>query len=674
MDMSQFYTPNWNGTVTVNPAFQQQAANAGYTRIANPNFRDPEFNLTDPQRLKGWTDYFNTHYPAEWQNQPTMQNLFSQIYGQDALQPTLAAGATKPTLTPILNAQNVSSMIPAAPAINNTPLFQAGGGGITQGTADLLGMGYTAQAAPQMVNATATPTATTNATPTASTTPSNITAAPRTQQNLSNTAITPQGAPTSNGVQYYNASGQPYSDASKATPSYWWNPTEGTWYQGTNTGQITNVGANAPWQTTSNAGGGSSGTGTATGGTAYSPTTYQIPTTYGASQGMNNPWTNYADYTNTNFFPDYGSNSYGTVLSQMLMMANPALANAINQNMNIGNNLGSQLMSTFPVNATTNAETAANQIGNTASGLTDASYQGTMNYLAQLYPQLFNALGSAGGNTDVANALLGGTGTGYGVADLYNQLMQQGLPNQQAITEQTAGQSTTGQGAQQSALDQLQTMIANGGLTPEYVQAQKDLILNPQLEQLATTNNQMGGGIMSPESGLYQELARRATSDFNNQLISTGYGNLLNAIGQTSGLGQNALSNALTGYNTQNQIGATYANQMGNLATALLGQGTNALGTLTNSALSPYTTGLSGLNTSAGLNTGLQGNIANQLINLMGQFNTMAGQGYGQQANVAQLLTALESDPGILGTILNVIGNSAGNILGGYFGGKAGGK
>jgi hypothetical protein len=96
MDMSNFYTPNWNGTVTLT-----NSNSTGCGLCANPSFRDPMFDLTNDKRLAGWIDYFKTHYPEEWQNDATTKDLFAQIYGEDALC-QLQLGVKPTNLNPIM--------------------------------------------------------------------------------------------------------------------------------------------------------------------------------------------------------------------------------------------------------------------------------------------------------------------------------------------------------------------------------------------------------------------------------------------------------------------------------------------------------------------------------------------------------------------------------------------
>ncbi len=307
----------------------------------------------------------------------------------------------------------------------------------------------------------------------------------------------------------------------------------------------------------------------------------------------------------------------------------------------------------------------ANQLGNlAANGL----------------PQTGTLQNSIPSLTGMGSSLLGNQG-GYGVQQLLQQIMQSGLPNQQAMTNLTGGQATTGQNLQGQAAtmgqnltggavqsqtgDFLSQQLAAGGLSPEYVSALRNLILAPQQEALAGQNNQMGGGIASPNSGLFQELSRRNEQTFNDQLVKAAYENQNQLIGQgmtyggqqfgqglqqaglMGGLSQNALQNALQGFTGVAGAAQPYVQQAGNLGMQGYGMGNdiygttnqlglNALNTTQNLAMQPYNTYL---------------NAANQGMSQYNQlFNTlMGGQlGYGNQA-----LDAYIKQLSLLGNLAN---------------------
>jgi hypothetical protein len=223
-----------------------------------------------------------------------------------------------------------------------------------------------------------------------------------------------------------------------------------------------------------------------------------------------------------------------------------------------------------------------------ASNLTSGYPQGMSDYIQQMV----NSLGSGQYN--------------YGQQNQTNAMnTTSGLANGQTPT--TALQGQVG--------DTISQMLNGSGLTPEYVEAMRASVLDPAQEQYVGQVNRAGGGVNSLSSGLAQELMRRNESDFNNQLIKSGYenyNNLLN-LGQSSGaqnfsqglnlaglqntMGQQGISNTYEamnqGQNLQNsQLGALLGLQgnQQNYTLGMLGQQGNLLSDYLKAYLSNQTT------------------------------------------------------------------------------------
>jgi hypothetical protein len=241
-------------------------------------------------------------------------------------------------------------------------------------------------------------------------------------------------------------------------------------------------------------------------------------------------------------------------------------------------------------------------------------------------------------------------GAGGGLNPFLAQSGQIGqIPDVEAGTVGIDGVSTPGiQGNLQNILLQQMT---GGGLTPEFVQAQRELILDPSKEQLLGNLNQLGGGQGSLGSGLPQELLRRQERDFNNQLLAQGFEAQQNALGLGGQLGQalfgQGLANQNLGlgaqqFNVGSGLQAQEANQQAALQRALAQGG---FGQQTNLANQQAQLGAQGLGVNAGLQgLGLLPGLNQQDINTQ-QFN--AGQGLGarqfqQQMNLQQMLGGSE--------------------------------
>jgi len=177
----------------------------------------------------------------------------------------------------------------------------------------------------------------------------------------------------------------------------------------------------------------------------------------------------------------------------------------------------------------------------------------------------------------------------------------------------------------------------------------------------------MGGGVVAPSSGLQQELLRRNESDFNNDLIMSGLNNLnnyisqantlggqtfgqgLNLAGLQSGMGQNAIQNALNAYGT-NQLGLNALTTANQLAYNPLYTGSNMVNSATgtgNTLLNQYMSGL----------LGLQGNQQNYALGLGSQYGNLLSN-YLNSYNQSQALQAATE-----GENQSWIGNLIGNLL-----------
>jgi len=173
------------------------------------------------------------------------------------------------------------------------------------------------------------------------------------------------------------------------------------------------------------------------------------------------------------------------------------------------------------------------------------------NILNISYPTSYNSAITGQAGTDILSQILGLTS-----AD----------PN---ATQQT--QSLTGM--QQGITDliqQLSSQAAGGGLTPEYVQAQKQMVYDPMMETLIGNLNKMGGGVTNLGMGDSAELQRRATNDFMANLTNQGFQNQ-NQLSQTAITGLDALLGNLQQFiSGQQQYGLNQSDQMNELIKDLL--------------------------------------------------------------------------------------------------------
>ena len=313
---------------------------------------------------------------------------------------------------------------------------------------------------------------------------------------------------------------------------------------------------------------------------------------------------------NYGLIPGILSNAYGVSYPNAYGSAN---------NQGILSEWLSQILQNYPTNLGASASTSLMDLLGSFGGFLNQFnpvQQGNLQYLAkeglpgtQQVQQEQQRYGTS------AQKLLGGDGA-YGVQPLLNQVIEQGLP---------------GQGSIEQLLGSYAQQAMGGGLTPEYVQAQRSLILDPSQEALTGNLNRMAGGAASLTSPAYQELLRRNEERFNEQLISEAFRNR----NQTAGT-------ALNAFQSVGQNAYPYVSLAGNLANQLAGQslqnyqaggqlGLQNLSTIQNLAMQPYQTAVGGL-----------GNQQQQLLGSLGNFQ--AGQqqyGLGQQSQMNDLLRLL---------------------------------
>ena len=293
--------------------------------------------------------------------------------------------------------------------------------------------------------------------------------------------------------------------------------------------------------------------------------------------------------------------------------------------------------------------------------------------------------GQTANTSQLGQNMLGGNGS-YGLTDFYNQLLNQGLPNQSLINSLAPSQSTYGQnmqgGAQQSIQNllsggqaggqsalgnqtsqTLQQMLQTGGMSPDYVAAMQRTVLDPAQQQMTGQVNQLAGGgslLTSPE---YQELMRRNQQNFTDTLLTQGQQNMNNYLGQANTantqnynqglntaslqgqLGQQGISNTLNSYGVGSSAPAVYTGQAAGLSNDLLSQalsgymGTGTMGNQTNAnaqnMLSQSTTaGQNLLNSNLNTQSGLNSNLLEQYLGNLGIYGGNANTNTSAQAGV----------------------------------------
>lgn len=327
--------------------------------------------------------------------------------------------------------------------------------------------------------------------------------------------ITTPTATTTN--QYFNLLGKPYADENVSV----WKQPEGYYagIKGMPEGQnIIFMGQTPPWEAISSSPGNPTGTGQGTGNEET-----DSPNPPDQTTGSKTGWpTNSGDYR--------------------------ALLNVI-----MGNFLD-PIMQKFP-----NSMYPAQNVNQALQDLYgNANLQGL---LGNIWAGMGGDTSSVQGilsNPQIAS-LLGGQEGQYGVSNFLNQILQRGLPGQSTIEGLVGSQTGLGTDVQGRTADRLMQALSQGGLTPEYVQAMREMVLQPSQEALSGELNRQGGGVASASSGLFQELQRRNERDFNNQLIAQGMGQYANLLGQAANLGQTGISNAMGAFGNAAGQFAPYA-------------------------------------------------------------------------------------------------------------------
>jgi hypothetical protein len=137
-------------------------------------------------------------------------------------------------------------------------------------------------------------------------------------------------------------------------------------------------------------------------------------------------------------------------------------------------------------------------------------------------------------------ALMSG-GAGNQMMGLANQVRAGDFGPGAAPTATTPGFALPNQvgtpGIQQPLENVLTQNLMQGNLNPEFIQAQREMVLEPAQEQLMGQLNQMGGGVGGMSSGLPAEMQRRLERDFMNQMTTLGFQGQQNALDQSRMLG-----------------------------------------------------------------------------------------------------------------------------------------
>jgi hypothetical protein len=379
-----------------------------------------------------------------------------------------------------------------------------------------------------------------------------------------------------------------------------------------------------------------------------------------------NPNLGVPDTTGTNPFVNPGGGlNFGTTAGLYNALINTLFPNYQNTMANTyegQNQLMRYLFQNYPTELQSQILAGLSGLGGAGTNLLGAgmgglqsfipTMQGNVNYINKYgLPGSQQLQGEQANLGNLASALLGNTPmdyTNYGLPQFYSQILQQGVPGQ----------------------TQIENMIKGGGVSPEYVQAMRERVLQPTQEALSAQLNRQGGGAVSPQSGLFQEMQRRNERDFNNALIATGYQNMLGAFGaipqamapftgQMGGLASDLLSQGLNRYN----VGST--------------QGLNALNTIAGLAYQPLTTGANLLSTATGQGQNYLQNYLSQMLSGLGQEQNFAlGTGGQISGLTADMLRAYLQNLAITQNAemaqQQAIGGAFGNIINNWnkFGGQ----
>jgi hypothetical protein len=159
-----------------------------------------------------------------------------------------------------------------------------------------------------------------------------------------------------------------------------------------------------------------------------------------------------------------------------------------------------------------------------------------------LQDTLSGMLGHGYGNQLMAwqQALQSG-GVGNQMMDLANRVQGGDFGPGAAPTATTPGFAMPNQvgspGIQQPLENVLSQNLMQGNLNPEFIQAQREMVLEPAQENLMGQLNQLGGGVGGLSSGLPAEMQRRLERDFMNQMTTLGFQGQQNALDQSRMLG-----------------------------------------------------------------------------------------------------------------------------------------
>jgi hypothetical protein len=320
-------------------------------------------------------------------------------------------------------------------------------------------------------------------------------------------------------------------------------------------------------------------------------------------------------------------------------------------------------------NAGTFSGNASNQAFGAAGGLYNMLHGGNIGLSGQqgieslMNPAIQQAIGQGGTSLDQAmqhlfsagfpgqgalsNQITQQLGAGGGIqgqtGEALKHLLTAGLPGQgplsnflnwgtdpahlQAMSTGMAGapNAVGAPGIQGAVENQLGGLIGGAGLSPEYVQAARQRYLEPQMEALKGRLNAQGGGQAAMDSGLFQELQRKAERDFMDQLLMQGQDKLGQYMGQGMQLGGQqfgqGMQNAQMGMQGGQQGMSNFLNAYGAIP-----QGGMPILNLANQF------GQQGV----GNAMDLYNTIGNQGMNLMGLANQRQNQGYGNLMNLYQ--------------------------------------
>jgi hypothetical protein len=312
---------------------------------------------------------------------------------------------------------------------------------------------------------------------------------------------------------------------------------------------------------------------------------------------------------------------------------------------------------------------------NSSGGFAYDMLPGMFNYMMQY---LGSGMNQSSGNSNAMNQFVNNSVTsGYpsGMSQYLQDMtgylgsgQTQYGTNMQNAAGNTANYLANGQTYQTDLQRQvgntLSQLIAGSGLSPAYVSALTQDILQPGLQNLEGELNRMGGGVVAPTSGLQMELKNDMMSDFNNQLVRTGFENLSNFLNQaTQSEGQN-FNQTLNTANLQGNLG----NQAISNALNATAQGGNLLSNYMSAAnqaqanQNQYTLGLA--NQYGNLTSDyLRAYLADQAIKNQNKQSSNASLGSGLASILGALLSGGNSSGTGTGTGSSTSSGGGGNIV-----------